>query len=91
MTFRERQFAIFRREPVDRSLWQPRLEHWIHVNRRDGTIPERYRDLDHLAIYDDLNCSPRTYFMFNQCLVAEQAGDVEKARAVAEFVAGYPI
>ena len=77
MTFRQRHTAIFRREPVSRSLWQPRLEHWIHVNRRDGTLPPRYRDLDHLAIYDDLNCSPPAYFMFNQCLVAAQTGDVE--------------
>lgn len=77
MTFRERNLAIFRRQPVPRSLWQPRLETWISVNARQGTLPERYRDLGHLGTYDDLNCSLRTYSMFNPCLVSEQTGDVE--------------
>lgn len=77
MTFRERHQAIFRREPVDRILWQPRLETWLHVNRQQGTLPERYRDLDDLQTYDDLRCSPRGYSHFNPCLVAEQTGDVE--------------
>lgn len=77
MTFRERHLAIFRHEPLDRVLWQPRLEHWINVNRREGTLPERYRKMEHLEIYDDLNCSPRGYFWFNRCLKAEQTGDVE--------------
>ncbi len=77
MNFRERHLATFRREPLDRVLWQPRLEHWINVNRREGTLPARYRELSHLAIYDDLDCSPRGYFMFNRCLRVAQGGEVE--------------
>jgi len=77
MTFRERHLAIFRHQPLDRVLWQPRLDTWIATNRTQGTLPERYLDLEHLAIYDDLHCSPRGYFWFNACLKAEQTGDVE--------------
>lgn len=77
MTFRERQLAIFRHRPTDRVVWQPRLETWIAVNRRDGLLPDRYRGVSELDIYDDLHCSPRCYNYFNPCLVAEQTGDVE--------------
>lgn len=77
MTIRQRQLAIFRHEPTDRLVWQPRLETWIAANRRLGTIPDRYRELSDLQIYDDLGCSPRCYNYFNPCLVAEQTGDVE--------------
>ncbi len=80
MTFRERHLAIFRREPVDRVLWQPRLEHWINMNRQAGTLPERCRDFGHFDFYDDLHCSPRGYFWFNACLKPEQTGEVEVTR-----------
>jgi hypothetical protein len=80
MTFRERHLAIFRHEPVDRVLWQPRLETWISTNRAQGTLPPRYRDFSHLDFYDDLNCSPRGYFWFNACLKPEQTGEVEVTR-----------
>lgn len=77
MTFRERHLAIFRHEPIDRVVWQPRLETWISWNRAQGKLPERYAKLDYFGIYDDLNCSIRGYGLFNRCLVAEQTGDVE--------------
>lgn len=77
MTFRQRQLATFRHEPLDRVLWQPRLETWISTHRACGSLPEAYRDRSHLEIYDHLHCSPRGYFLFNPCLVAEQTGDVE--------------
>ncbi len=76
MTFRERHHAIFRHEPIDHVLWQPRLEHWIATHRARGTLSARYQDLDHLGIYDDLHCSARGYFLFNRCLQATQTGDV---------------
>ncbi len=79
MTFRERHLATFRREPLDRVVWQPRLEHWYAVNKSQGTLPERYRGMEHLELYDDLNCSPRGYFMFNGCFRTVQEGDVEQA------------
>ncbi|MCC6729309.1 MAG: hypothetical protein IT208_08210 [Chthonomonadales bacterium] len=58
MTRRELNLAIF--EGTARSvLWQPRLETWIQHHREAGTLPERYRDLDYLGIYDSLGCSVR--------------------------------
>lgn len=79
MTFRERHLAIFRRDPVDRVLWQPRLEHWYAVHTRNGSLPDRYRGMGHFELYDELNCSPRTYFMFNPCFKTIQEGDVESS------------
>jgi len=68
MTFRERHLATFERKPLDRICWQPRLEHWYNVNKRQGTLPARYRDMTRLEVYDDLGCSVRTYSEFNRCL-----------------------
>lgn len=77
MTFRERHLATFRRDPLDRILWQPRLEHWYNVNKRDGTLPERYREMSHLELYDDLGCSVRSYFLFNAAMRVRDGEDVE--------------
>ncbi|MBN2308650.1 MAG: hypothetical protein JXR94_06740 [Candidatus Hydrogenedentes bacterium] len=68
MTFRDLNLKIFRREPVDRVLWQPRIEHWYNVNRQEGTLPERYRDMTLLEVFDDLGCSVRPYWAFNGCV-----------------------
>lgn len=65
MTFRELNTAIFRREPVDGVLWQPRIEHWYFTNRDQGTLPERYREMTLLEVFDDLGCSVRPYWAFN--------------------------
>ena len=82
MTFRELNLRIFRREPVDRILWQPRIEHWYHTNRRQGTLPERYRDMSLLEVFDDLNCSVRPYWAFNPSIRVEppEARRVEERR-----------
>ena len=45
MNFRERTLAIFAHRPVDNIVYQPRIEHWYGINQRDGTLPERYKDL----------------------------------------------
>ncbi|MCP4639409.1 MAG: hypothetical protein GY851_03200 [bacterium] len=68
MTLKELNRKIFRREPVDRVLWQPRIEHWYNVNRTEGTLPERYRSMTLLEVFDDLGCSVRPYNPFNSCL-----------------------
>ncbi len=59
MTDRERILATFRGEPVDRIVWQPRLEHWFGYNQKMGSLPERYREMDLFELYDDLGCSVR--------------------------------
>lgn len=68
MTFRDLHLRVFRREPVDRILWQPRIEHWYHTNREQGTLPERYRGMSLLEVFDDLGCSVRAYWAFNPCI-----------------------
>lgn len=68
MNFRERTLAIFAHEPIDNVVYQPRLEHWYNVNKAQGTLPERYRDMSVLDVFDDLGCSIRTYPWFNCCL-----------------------
>jgi len=68
MTFRQRNIAIFTKEPIDGPLWQPRLEHWYGYHRTMGTLPPRYAAMELLEIYDDLGCSLRPYHIFNNML-----------------------
>jgi len=58
MTRRELNLAIFE-GTTDKVLWQPRLETWIGHHMREGTMPERFRDMTSLEIYDELRCSIR--------------------------------
>jgi len=58
MTRRELNLAIFEHK-ADAVLWQPRLETWIGHHMAKATLPERFRSLDTLEIYDALRCSPR--------------------------------
>jgi len=58
MTRKELNLAIF--EGTARGvLWQPRLETWIAHHMREGTMPERFRGMSALEIYDELRCSVR--------------------------------
>lgn len=58
MTRRELNLAIFE-GTADAVLWQPRLETWIGHHMEYGTMPERFRDMTNLEIYDALGCSIR--------------------------------
>ncbi|MBP5273816.1 MAG: hypothetical protein ILO36_02635 [Abditibacteriota bacterium] len=58
MTKKELNLATFRREN-SKVLWQPRLEEWYFKNKQNGTLPEKYRDTEHLELYDLLDCSVR--------------------------------
>lgn len=77
MTPRERTLKTFRREKIDRIVYQPRIEHWYDYNKTRGTLPERYRDMDLMEVYDDLGCSIRPYHYFNDCLVIKDPEDVK--------------
>lgn len=44
MTNRQRILAILDGKPPDRIPWIPRLQIWHEGNRREGTLPLRYRD-----------------------------------------------
>ena len=68
MTDRERMIAIMRHEPVDRAIWQPRIEHWYNTNTKLETLPNAYRDMSMLDVYDDLGCSIRAYDYYNRAI-----------------------
>jgi len=59
MTFRERILRTFQRKPVDRIVWQPRIYYWYNGRREMDTMPEKYRGMSMLEVYDDLGASPR--------------------------------
>jgi hypothetical protein len=59
MTDRERILSTYAGEPTDRIVWQPRLEHWYRYHHHTGTLPERYREMELIELYDDLGCSVR--------------------------------
>jgi len=58
MTRKELNLAIFE-GTADAVLWQPRLETWISHHSERGTLPERFRGMGDLEIYDALRCSVR--------------------------------
>lgn len=78
MTFRDVNLRIFRREAVDRILWQPRIEHWYYTNRDQDTLPERYRKMSLLEVFDDLGCSVRPYWAFNPSIRTEDAKEIRR-------------
>lgn len=45
MTKRERYLRALRNEPVDRLVWAPNFDYWLHVNRAEGSLPPKFRDL----------------------------------------------
>jgi len=55
MNNRDRIIATFKRERIDRIVWQPRVEHWYNVNKLRGTLPEEYKNMKLIEIYDDLD------------------------------------
>lgn len=76
MTYRERTLAIFAHQPVDNIVYQPRIEHWYNVNKAQGTLPARYADMSLLDVYDDLDCSIRSYPWFNGCIKSQDDSSV---------------
>lgn len=58
MTRRELNLAIFE-GTTEGVLWQPRLETWISHHMEQGTLPQRFRGMSNLEIYDALGCSVR--------------------------------
>ncbi len=67
MTRRELNIAIFE-GAAEGVLWQPRLETWIAHHMERGTLPERFRGMSNLEIYDALGCSIR----YGACTGIEQ-------------------
>jgi len=62
MNFRERILKTFKREKIDKIVWQPRIEHWYTVNKLKNKLPQKYKNKNILEIYDDLNASVRYWY-----------------------------
>lgn len=45
MTKRKRYLMALRNEAVDELVWAPNFDYWLAVNRAEGTLPAKYRDL----------------------------------------------
>ena len=60
--FPRRIMATYKRDKVDKIVWQPRIEHWYDVRKVKGTLPEKYKNKGILEIYDDLGTSVRYYY-----------------------------
>ena len=58
MTRRELNLAIYE-GTTQGVLWQPRLETWIRHHIRRDSLPDRFRGMTNLEIYDELGCSFR--------------------------------
>ena len=76
MSFRERIIATFEGRPVDKVVWQPRIEKWYEVNSKLGTIPEKYRGMSYLRLCEELGISPRRY-RFQETIRKIEGEDVE--------------
>ena len=59
VTKRELNLRVFRGEDVPRVLWQPRMEPWYAWHVQFGTLPECFRGMSLLEVYDDLDLSMR--------------------------------
>jgi len=75
MTNKERILATFKGKKVDRIVWQPRIEHWYNVNRARGTLPEEYKNMGLIELYDDLDASIRYYYGAGPYLKISYYGD----------------
>lgn len=85
MTDRELNLAIFERRPVNRVLWQPRVEPWFYWHKIMGSLPDRYADMTVRDFYDELGLSFRyfDYYTGNRGAV-RQVWDEEPQRTVTE-------
>ena len=59
MTQREVNLHVFQRVETPHILFQPLIEPWYDWHRHFGTLPERYRDMSLIGLYDDLGISMR--------------------------------
>ena len=62
MNYRQRILATIRGEEVDHIPWAPRWELWYDAARRDGRLPEKYRDWHIYDIARDLGMGIKTHY-----------------------------
>jgi uroporphyrinogen-III decarboxylase len=62
MTERERIVSVLKRKKPDRVPWATRLDIWHKSALITGRLPEAYRDIDVMKIYEDLGIGRESYF-----------------------------
>ncbi|MEW6622848.1 MAG: uroporphyrinogen decarboxylase family protein [Bacillota bacterium] len=55
MTHRQRMLATIRGEPTDRLPFIPRLDLWYKANKKNGTLPDRFKSASLIEIVDELD------------------------------------
>ena len=80
MTRKKLNISIFE-GTAEGVLWQPRLETWISHHMEQGTLPNRFRDMSNLEIYDALGCSIR--YLASVC---DSSAWIEKFEIRADMV-----
>lgn len=90
MTNRERILAVFDGRPVDRIPWIPRLQLWYEAHRREGTLPEEYRDFSLREIEQDLfgGTAARDGMIFKKEFggIDIRTSQVSEMEAVTEYI-----
>ena len=64
MTRREINLRIFKKRKTSGVLFQPRIEWWYQYNKARETLPPKYREMDLLKLFDDLDASIRYFSYF---------------------------
>jgi hypothetical protein len=59
LTLREMNLRVFRGDPNPHVLFQPRFEPWYAYQQKFGTMPESYRRMGLLGVFDEVGCSMR--------------------------------
>jgi hypothetical protein len=93
INFNKINLSIFRGESQNTVLWQPRLEYWYNINKKQGTLPDHLKDASLLDTYDYCHASVR-YFTkplgvrYNNVHVTEQWEDETRLRRTWETPVG---
>jgi hypothetical protein len=64
MTLREMNLKVFQGQPIPQVFFQPRFEPWYAWQQKFGNMPEEYRALGLLGVFDRLGASIR-YVHYN--------------------------
>jgi hypothetical protein len=69
MTRRERYMTILMKGKADTLVWAPNFDHWLNVNRANGTVPKQYEGMSRNDIVRAVNA---TIWARTGILTAEQ-------------------
>lgn len=56
---REENLKVFKGEKLKQVFFQPRIEYWYEYNKKRNTLPEKYKKLTLLELFDELGVSIR--------------------------------